>query len=231
MAYPTALELNERFRREVDDSLPVGDSSDDSDRLWKNVEVYGYLDEAQHALAKRTRALLYTFIAPVTAASPFVSLPSWVHDIQAVALVIGARTLVPYNRNSASNVTDDYNNSRASFSFSDTGTPKAYVADYVAKQLRLVPIPVATDTLEISAVTVPRSPLARDTDVCVFEDPEDLRLLLHFAKSLAYDKQDADVFDKTTADRYEAKFEAGAAKREQEINRLRRTPGTVRYNG
>lgn len=237
MAAPTALELLTLFRREVDDILPTVDSTDDSDRLWKNAEILGYIDEAQHELARRTQAFLYVFRLPVVTGAAYVPLPSWLYEIQMVELVTANVTLRDANRVDGSKPLplSDYGSLR---SFADTragwnstGTPMFFAMDAMQKQLRLGPVPSSDDTLEITGLTLPRTPLESMSDMSVFEDKRDIRLLLHFAKYLAYDKQDVDVLDKETSNTFLAKFLAGAKERELELNRFRMAPSPIRYNG
>lgn len=226
----TAKEIMLRFRREVDDRLSDPDDlTDDSDRLWENAEIYQYMHEAQYATARKTRGLLRIFSVPTIVGQPYVSVVGAIQVLSAV-LTTSWQVLTERNSGEVMGTSSDYG-SVSSYNPGSTGTPAYFSLDALAERLRLTPIPVVAEPLEITMIALPRNEITDGADPCAFTDPKDLRILLHYMKYLAYDKQDTDVFDKSTSEDFKAKFEADGAQRELELERLRRRPATVRYAG
>lgn len=218
------------LRREIDDLAASGDPREDADRLWKTDELYGYLDEGQQEWARRTRALLTTVELPVVASANTLTLPAWVVDVLEGSLLVARTPVTQLNRNEAAQPKDDYGTAYTLYDDYSEGQPKFMVLDAITKQLVLIPIPVASDTLRLRVVSLPKLSFKHGANAPSV-DSRDIRLILNWAKYLAYDKQDMETLDKSQSDGFRAKFEADVKVREQEINRLRRRPGAVRYGG
>jgi hypothetical protein len=235
MLIRTASDLKTIFRREVDDLQEgINAANPDSENLWKDDEVYFYMYEAECEVARRTFALQGTKTLTVTADEALVSLPFFILDINHARLVTGQRELHEMNMNEVAPHEDDYG---IKFSgnqalFDRTGTPTHFIRDYDknGRKLRLWPTPVIADTLVINAYMLPNRPIIDGQEVLSFDDPRDIRLMLCWMKYLAYQKQDADGFDKGAAASFEAEFERKMAVRRSEVERVRRRPGTVRCN-
>jgi hypothetical protein len=234
----TAAQMLAIFRAEVSDLQEgVSSSEPDSENLWKDAEIYRYMYEAEAKVARKTGLLQHVFTLPVVANVATINLPSWVLDINHCRLTSNGRELFEMNSNEAAPHEDDYGHyGSVNPLFDQTGAPQRYIRDYDGggKRLRLWPTPVEADTLTISAKTLPRRPILTDgtgAEVLSFTDPDDIRLMLHWMKHLAYQKQDADTFDKDASARYRAYFDAGATERDGENARVRRRVGTVRYGG
>lgn len=230
MFVQTALELLKKLRQEIDDLAPDGDALQDSDRLWKNDELYSYLDEGHAEWARITRALLTEVSIPVVIAEPLVTVPAWVQDILEARLSTARSPVHQYNRNESGFPTDDYGAGYSNFDDYSVGTPRFFTGDYVSKKLRLTPIPVATDTLVLRVVALPKVSFSTGAAPSS-TDLRDIRCILNWAKYRAYDKQDMETLDKAQSDRFRRQFEEEVMLREQEINRLRRRAGVVRYGG
>lgn len=226
----SAQDLLLTLRREIDDLAASGDPTEDADRLWKTDELYGYLDEGQQEWARRTRALLTEVDVAVVAGQRVLSLPAWVNDVLEAKLVVGRSSVDQLNRNEVAQPKDDYGHAYTRYDDYSEGVPKFFVLDAVSKQLHLIPIPTADDTLRMRVVSLPKTSFKHGANAPSV-DSRDIRLILNWAKYLAYDKQDMETLDKAQSDGFRAKFEADVKVREQEINRLRRRPGTVRYGG
>lgn len=226
----SGLDLLLTLRREIDDLAASEDATEDTDRLWKNGELYGYLDEGQQEWARRTRALLTEVSLPVVAGENRVALPPWVHDVLEGMLITARRPVTQINRNEAAMPSDDYGYGQTLHDDYSVGTPKYFQLDAVSKQLQLMPIPTENDTLLLRVVSLPKISFKNGANAPSV-DSRDIRLILHWAKYLAYDKQDMETLDKTQSNMFRDKFENDVLVREQEINRLRRRPGVVRYSG
>lgn len=226
----TAAQLLKKLREEIDDLSPTGDAEEDSDRLWKNHELYGYLDEGHAEWARITRALLSDVSLTLTVGEPMVSLPGWVEDILEAKLGTAKRRVTQLNRNESTIPRDDYGLNINGYDDDSEGIPAYFVGDYVAKKLRLIPIPTEVDTLILKVVALPKVSFSQGS-APASADLRDVRCILNWAKYRAYDKQDMETLDKAQSDRFKRQFDDEVMLREQEINRLRRRPSTVRYAG
>jgi hypothetical protein len=82
----TTSELAVLFRQDVDDVLS-DDDTDDSDRLWSDVEVYRYMTAACDALAKLTDGIYKVLELPIVSGESVISLPRTVLQIREAKLV------------------------------------------------------------------------------------------------------------------------------------------------
>lgn len=223
----TAATLKDEFRIDVDD-LPKEDG-DTSACLWSDADIYRYMTSAASQVARRARTLRRIVTLPVTAAEPNIRLPdSQVLDVERAYLVTADRDLDPINLNDSGTANRDYGwQTRPSHGWETrTGTPTHYLLDYRPGYLRLYPAPTAADTLQLHVTSLP----TRLTEGCIlqFNDQEDQDLLVLWMKKMAYEKHDADTFDRDRAASFEQEFYVRARERESEFRRLRRNPGVVR---
>lgn len=218
----TSDELLRFFRAEVNDAVEP--------YLWEDFEAYGYMTEGFDALLKQGNVQFKVLSLPFTAGVATVSLPARVLHIRQAH--IDGKPVNPANANSQGfERADDYGQIASSPSalFDSSGTPEHYVRDYEAKALRLVPIPDAAGTLELQC-TVGLTFAMEEGVPLPSTDAEDLRLVLHYMKSLAYQKQDAETEDLVRAKYHAGNFVVGVTEREQRLRNYRRTPGTVRMD-
>ena len=219
----TADELLTFFRAEVNDQAAQG--------LWEDWEVYGYMTEGFDALLKKAEVKYAVLQLPFTADAASVALPAKVLHIRAMRIV-GGGELTPAPMARLSVPRDDYGLNLAGNSamFEGSGTPSVYVRDYEAKALRLVPIPNASGTLEVQCTVNIGVAMEAGTPLPT-TDSQDLRLVLHYMKSLAYQKHDAETEDLVRARFHEDRFRAGVQEREAQLRNFRRPPGVVRMEG
>jgi hypothetical protein len=111
--------------------------------------------------------------------------------------------------------------------FEGSGQPSVYVRDYERRALRLVPIPAFSGVLELQVSVTVGVPIEKGGDLPT-QDAEEQRLLLHYMKWRAYEKQDAETQDMPRARYYEAAYRNGAMERESSLRNMRRTPGVIR---
>lgn len=220
----TSSDLLRNFRAEVaDDVAPY---------LWEDWEAFGYMTEGFDALLKDA-AVRYTVLRlPFTAAVPTIPLPKSVLHIRS-AHVVGGGTLTAASSTDRTFVrADDYGQSVSSADsmFSSSGTPVYYIRDYDRCALRLVPIPNVTGEIEMQVSSTIALPMGDGVPLPT-TDAEDLRLVLHYMKSLAYRKQNAETQDLVRARDHEAEYRAGAVVRDARLRNYRRPPGVVRMSG
>lgn len=213
------------FRAEVDDQTSA------ESRLWEDWEAYGYMTEGFDALLKKAEVRYEKLTLPFTADVPTVALPAKVLHIRSMRIV-GGGEVTPRAMTDLTVPVEDYGLqlSGQSAMFEGSGTPCVYVRDYESRALRLVPIPNASGTLELQCTV--NLGAAMQTGVALpTTDSEDLRLVLHYMKSLAYQKHDAETEDLVRARFHEERFRAGVLERESKLRNFRRPPGVVRMQG
>jgi hypothetical protein len=217
-----ASDLLRFFRAETADAV--------APYLWEDWEVFGYMTEGFDALLKDTSVKYTVLTLPFTANNPLISLPNSVLHIRAAHIVGGDEVLPASATTRVALRTDDYGVQGTSLDtsmFTDTGTPEFYIRDYNRGALRLTPIPTADGQLEVQCSSTISVPMM-DGAALPSTDAVDLRLVLHYMKSLAYRKQDAETNDLVRARDHEQQYNAGALAREQRLLNYRRPPGVVR---
>lgn len=228
MIAETCQELLVLFRQDVHDYGSYAVAQDDSDKLWKDAEILGYMTESCDALARATYGLREIARIGYLAGAETVELPAHILDIISARLVTNNSRVLASNADGAGAPVNDYGvvHERRDL-FVGTGTPCEYVRDYDVGMLRLVPIPVVADTLELSCYVTIENPLEAEDDV-PFTDAVDLRLILEHMKFIAYRKQDAETEDLVRSKSAKAFYDEGSMERRYEIQRQRRVPGVMR---
>lgn len=217
----TADELLRHFRADVGDAV--------APYLWEDWEAYGYMTEGFDALLKtanvQTTVLRLSFANGV----PTVALPKSLLHIRAMRVVGHGPLRAASATERAAVRSNDYGAPwpGEDSMFTGTGMPQFYVRDYERRALRLVPIPNLDGTIELQGTTTVSLPMD-DGAALPSTDAEDLRLVLHYMKYLAYTKHDAETEDLVRSSHHEARFRAGAEERESRLRNYRRPPGVVR---
>gem|GEM_PF-3409841 len=221
-----------RFRSDVDDPLSGPADAPDVDALWKITEVNSYLEEAVERVAAEVLAQFKTFVVPVKTGEPYVKLSASMEvlDIERAYMQTARRTLEPQNVDAPLHRLGDYGSPFSVFHSeweTVTGTPTHYIRDEKPNALRLVPIPAADDTLEITAKVVPFFVAGMPLP---FNTLRDRYLVLLWMKKLAYSKHDADTFDPQRAAANEAEYKTRMDERKYEAQRVRRSVQPIRFS-
>lgn len=223
----TPAELVKLFRREVDDQA--------SPYLWKDDDVYHYLDVAQRDFARLTHIFSDATNAEVCSVSvlaneKFVDLSPLIIIIRRAKLLSGTRkmTVTSLDKVEFECTGDDYNLFSGGNWESKTGTPKLLLTDVEKDKGRLVPIPTADDTLELMVYRYPLNTVTSASTELEVTDPEHQRILLLGMKAAAYDTHDADVRNETVAADYRTRFEAKCRDVKWELVRKRDKQWTTR---
>lgn len=221
----TTDDLVARFRSDVDDPLRGPTTAPDNDCLWKISDVNYYMTVAASKVGRQGMQVFQTFTLPVVASQPTVYLPKgalFISDIRRAYMQTIRRELRETNIEDLKNYHRDYGEIIGSGGWEElTGYPRWFIRNYYPGQLRLVPIPAAADTLEITAMMVPR---LQDGMPLPFEDPIDVELMLMWMKKMAYSKNDADTYDADKALKWQREYENGILDRNSEARRVRRAP-------
>jgi len=85
--------------------------------------------------------------------------------------------------------------------------------------------------IELSVYRFPLNTITDDGDQVLEIDPQHHTALLHWMKSRAYDKQDAETFDRRKSEEFKGRFTEYCARAQQEQQRARRVQGNVAYGG
>lgn len=232
----TPDELKDEFRGDVKD--PVSSAGTDEDCLWKDDEIFRYLDTAQKSFARLTECFLdsETYSAlTVTANIAWVSYSSRILRLHHAYLntakrVLDLKKVEDMNRCA---FTDDYGffASGADTWRTRTGTPMYLVTNMTKGKWRLSPIPVSADTLWVTVTRLPLTDVVNEASTLEVTDIEEQRVLLLGMKGIAYDKQDADTYDKDLSQRFTQQFEAECARIKRAYGQHRNVAGLVRYGG
>ena len=210
----TTDDMLDTFRREVADPLEgVDASAPDSENLWKNAEILGYMTEAADAVARDTKSLYRTLVIPIDAGEATAPIPRAVLDIKLATLSDG-REVAPSNQHEQAP------------RFTGRGRPQTFTRERERGVLTLAPAPLVADTLTLECSVTLSTPLLCGMPLPFREWP-DQRLMLHFMKYLAYAKHDADTLDLTRSEAFLQLYQAGVRDREVEVRRERRLPSPV----
>lgn len=228
----TAQDLLVAFRQDVHDYGSYATARDDSDRLWKDDEILRYMTVACDALARATFGLREIASIGYNAGNATVDLPGHILDIVSARLVSNNSKMYSQNADSVGQtISNDYGivHARADM-FTSIGTPRQYVRDYDVGQLRLVPVPITADTLELSCYVTLAEALAADDDL-PFLNAVDQQLILEHMKWQGYQKQDVETEDLVRAKTHKAIYDFDVTERKYEIQRQRRVPQPIQMEG
>lgn len=218
----TADELKTFFRAEADDKV--------APYLWADWEIYGYMTEGFDDMLKRTQARFEILRLAYAAGTETIPLPAKVVHIRSARIVGGSR-LADITMDDAAHTSDDYGIVRPADMFDSVpGRSSAFVRDYDQRALRLVPRPATAGELELQCSVTLSVPMEEGV-LLPTTDSQELRLVLHFMLSRAYQKHDAEAEDLVRARFHEDRYRAGVLEREHLLLNQRRPPGAVRMHG
>jgi hypothetical protein len=86
-------------------------------------------------------------------------------------------------------------------------------------------------SVELAVYRFPLITITDDGDQALEIDDQHHTALLHWMKSRAYDKQDAETFDRRKSEEFRTRFTEYCARAQQEQQRARRVQGNVAYGG
>lgn len=243
----TPDELKDRFRLDVDDN--VGGSGG-ADFLWSDTEIFDYMDEAQRVFVRRTEILRkthpftttlteITYTAPTVL--PAVNLDGFITYDPKIIRPLRARMSSLSNRDPLRIATmedldegfflRDYGLLFTQDWQTKVGPARFLITNMQEDRYRLVPIPLIDDTVELTVLHMPENEVECGSAVLEVTEREDQQIMKLWMKKLAYEKQDADTYDKDLSDRFEAAFEKRADERRREIRRTRFRHTGMRYGG
>jgi hypothetical protein len=112
-----------------------------------------------------------------------------------------------------------------------SGPARFLITNLQEDRWRLVPIPTTDDTLELTVLHMPINDVDCSSAALEVTEREDQHIIKTYMKKLAFEKQDADTYDKELSDRFEREFNQRADDRRREIRRTRFRHVGMRYGG
>lgn len=167
--------------------------------LWSDPELTGYINEAENEAAERAR-LLHDETSAMTRVDVVAGTAQYKLDGKVVGLdrVVLDSTGLPLARTTREEMDDCMPGWE-----SHEGTPRFFIER--EGYLRLVPKPMAADTLSLALWRLPLEPLEGTDDEPEIAERHHARML-DWAYHLAYLKRDADTFDEQKAASFAARF-------------------------
>lgn len=195
--------------------------------LWSDSLVYSYFDDAQSMFCRKTNGIADSRTVAVTRLS-VVPGTDW-YTLHKGVLKI--RTATRADTGIDVQVLNPERLSQHGYRFDGRAAPlKALVQGLEDHAVRAWPVPNETVTVNLSVFRLPLVALTGAGQALEIDDQHHRHLLL-WVKHLAYDKQDAETFDRRKSDDFATRFETYCAAVKKEQDRARRVVGAVAYGG
>ena len=210
-----------RFRSEVDDtSEPY---------LWSDADVLDYIGEAEVEFCRRTDGIGDASTA-VVCELDIVAATEW-YDLHDKVLKI--RSAHRGDTGAPVELINVEDMATRGIRFDATAGPlKGLILGLEERRIRVWPVPSETFTVQLVVFRMPLTPISQDNDSGTFEiGAEHHPFLLHWVKYLAFNKQDAETFNRTKAAEHEAAFDRYCFDVRLEQRRLRHKPRAIAYGG
>ena len=227
MLVDTPSELLDLARREMVDTV--------APYLWSDNDLYFYMDLAQREFARETRCIVdgVTFTGiDVEEGNQWVPYDDSIIDIKRAYLSTANRVLTPYTMEDMSRyfIADDYGRKVTAVWETDEGTPSHIITDADENFLRLYPIPVADDTLNLTVWREPMSSIEGSNSA--FEIPVKwAHYLTHFIAAKAYTNPDFESFDARKYAEEQMKWTMALTEVKSYMKKKTRRPRGTAYGG
>jgi hypothetical protein len=216
------------FRKQVaDEQAPY---------LWDDTEILQYIIDAQDTMVRKfggisdysTTAL--TDIA-VVASAPMSSFSRYILRIRSIKLLTSLKPVRIISESDMARM-DKYDYSRvAPFFLSDTdiGPVSDAIIGLEDYKLRWVRVPNLSETARMHIYRLPYPRITKQEDALEIEEQHHLALL-KWVKHMAYEKEDAETYDKGLSEKNEQSFNDYCEAAAQEKGRQRYKPRVVQSN-
>jgi hypothetical protein len=209
-------DLLDLFRSEIDDRVEPF--------LWSDEDVLGYMDDAQKMFCRLTDGIADASTAcvaqlQVDASTTWLDTHPSILKFRSLKRADTGRPVAVLNEEEMAD--------HGMYFDGTTGPVRALIVGMEANRARVWPDSSEAVTLQAMVFRLPIKPLDEGFEVA----QEHRRHLLHWVKSLAYLKHDAETYDKTKSAEFEAKFRAYCAQVKEEERRKRHKPRTMAYGG
>lgn len=208
------------FREEMNDEA--------APYLWSDSWFFRRLDEAQKIFCRLTDGIEDASTAAIVEATiltgdEWVPLDKRILKVREVVNAATGRSLYIYNTEEASQ--------RGLLFDGVPGEPRVLVSGQSKDKLRVWPMPNADMAVRLRVYRLPLVSLTDAGDEEFEIDEQHHLALLHWVKSCAYGKEDAETFNRSKRDDYEQRFNAYCAMAKREQSRHRKAVSTVAYGG
>lgn len=213
-------ELLKVFREEMRD--------EDAGYLWSDAAIYRYMDDAQKMFCRLTEGIEDSTTEAicrlsVEAGTDWYPVSTKILKVREAVDTATGRPYSVLNMEKASVHGVHFNG--------NPGPLKLFVTGLEKHKLRAYPMPATDTTVELRVFRLPLETIT-DAGGQEFEiDEQHHEALLLWMKHRAYDKQDAETYNKGSSQEFEAKFRMYCANALKEQERARRNSGTVIYGG
>lgn len=225
MAY-SVDNLIEQFRMQMDDNVEPF--------LWAEDRIVEWIDEAQKVFAEETKIFKGREEIPVLLINDGeFAMPAYIFETRKGQMNGQSLPLEIMNFNDIERgaVNSDYGIALVGNWEDSTGTPRALITDFKTGIGRLTPKPIADTTVTLAYYRYPLKDINSSSRKLELTDTRHQRLMVVYARAMAYGDHDADVYDpKQEAAKLE-EFHAKTAKIAGQIKRQTRRAGTVKYGG
>ena len=225
MSY-TVDDLIDQFRTQMDDNVEP--------YLWEEDRIVEWIDEAQKIFAEKTHIFKGSESISVLAVDGGdFAMPAYVAETRRAILASSAQPLIVGNFNAIdrASVYSDYGIDLYGDWESLTGTPRLLVLDEKHGYGRLVPKPPADDTIKIHYYRYPLKDITQSSSKLELTDTRHQRLLVVYARAMAYGDHDADVYDPRAEAAKMDEFHTKVDNITAQISRQTRRAGVVKYGG
>lgn len=221
MIATTADDFVNILRTELADQKTSAERGD-GDCLWKDPEMYQYATEAVDRLVSDAKLTQLVVRLPYTAGVPLLRLPGYISEVRFVYDESDGREIRPQN-------VEDYQRGgiMPDLFGGTTAGIRYYVMDAEPGMIRIAPVPAADGAILVHVSASLKFPLAAGIPLPKLSADE-IRCALFLAKSLAYQKHDAETLDLEKAEYYEQKYVRMVNDIEVGHRNKIRTPGHVR---
>lgn len=219
-------DLITQFRTQMDDNVEP--------YLWDEDRIIEWIDEAQKVFAERTKIFKGSeSISVLTADGGDFAMPAYVFETRRAKLASQSLPLEIGNFNAIDRATvyAEYGIDLTGDWETLTGSPRLLVLDEKFGFGRLIPKPSADDTVKLHYYRYPLKDITSSSSALELTDTRHQRLMVVYARAMAYGDHDADVYDPrqeaSKLDEFHTKTDVIAA----QIQRQTRRAGVVKYGG
>ncbi|GIV03791.1 MAG: hypothetical protein KatS3mg015_2621 [Fimbriimonadales bacterium] len=220
--------LHDLFRSEMrDEATPY---------LWSDAEIYSYIDDAQKMFCRLQGGIADASSAvtrlSVTAGDVFVPVSPLILKIREARRSADGYDLeiLNFEDMQSRRSVDDYGY-RSGYRIDNTvGIVKAIVVGMEANKIRLVHIPQEDQLIDLIVYRMPLVSITAGGQALEIDEHHH-RHLLHWMKHLAYQKQDAETYDRGRSDMFRAEFLAYCDQAKAEREKREHKYRTVVYGG
>ena len=213
-----STELRDQFRADVVDQVEPF--------LWSDDEVFSYMDDAQKMFCRLTGGLGDATSALTTitynTATDWVATSPLILKIRDAFRAVDGRPIAVINY-------EDLASSGLRFD-GRIDVPRALIIGMEADKARLYPFPSVGDSIRLVVDRLPLKPIT-DADQKIEIAAQHKTGLSLWMKARAYDKQDAETFDRNKAEKFDQKFRDYCAAAKLEKDRAKHKTRIVGYGG